>query len=272
MTGRTSRCDEVIELIEAYALGASTAEEAAFVERHLADCPDALAALADYLDILEAMDHLPATKEENKPSKRPPLPPLEPQASPLVVLPPPPKPDPEPEENPRGQAPNGVGRRYRIASVAAMILLVGLNLALVWQNNQLNTQFAALQQTAQQLANAPQAANYASIGNTVTHRSVAADVEQHGSVHGVFAWDEETQIGTFYVAGLAVSAPERLYQLWLLRDDEAVLLGSVDVDSSEQGILIFQSSEPLAAYTSFMLTTEPEDDETQRAPLIGGEI
>ncbi|MBC8098462.1 MAG: zf-HC2 domain-containing protein, partial [Armatimonadetes bacterium] len=48
-------CDQVLALIPAYALGVTDVEDTHFVERHLYDCPEAVAELALYTDIQEAM-------------------------------------------------------------------------------------------------------------------------------------------------------------------------------------------------------------------------
>ncbi len=51
-------CERLRELIPAYSLGATDAEETEFVKVHLADCPEAAAELAEYTRLAVALLHL----------------------------------------------------------------------------------------------------------------------------------------------------------------------------------------------------------------------
>lgn len=266
MKTEQARCDEIRELIEAYALGATDAEETALVERHLPNCPDVMAILADYMHISEAMLYLPATKSERQSIEQP----IEQKqaaksAAPLTleVLPP-----PRPKASP--PAPARPKRWWQLASAAAVLILLSANAFLLWENSDLRRNVNTLNEVirSQSVPSEPQLA----LGDLSQHRVVDTDIEDHGHIHSVLAWDAETQVGTFYVNGLATSAPERFYQLWLIRGDEAVLLGSVNVNDAEEGVLLFHADEPLEAFSTFLITTEPESDATQREPLFAGEL
>jgi hypothetical protein len=51
-----------------------------------------------------------------------------------------------------------------------------------------------------------------------------------------------------------------------------ILVGKVIVDDAETGILLFQVESTIDDYSTFLLTTEPEDDSDQRSPLISGQL
>ncbi|MEM6530005.1 MAG: hypothetical protein AAF653_17025, partial [Chloroflexota bacterium] len=57
-------CDDIIGLMGAYSIGATTPEETRAVEALLPYCPQAMAELADYMAVSDAMLHvLPMDKE-----------------------------------------------------------------------------------------------------------------------------------------------------------------------------------------------------------------
>ncbi|MEL6151185.1 MAG: hypothetical protein AAFR56_16290, partial [Chloroflexota bacterium] len=59
-----SACEDIIGLVGAYAIGATTPEETRAVEALLPDCPQAMAELAHYMAVSDAMLHvLPMDKE-----------------------------------------------------------------------------------------------------------------------------------------------------------------------------------------------------------------
>jgi len=54
MSFMNKHCDEIRELLAAYSMGATDPEETALVERHLPDCPEAVAELAEYLALINS--------------------------------------------------------------------------------------------------------------------------------------------------------------------------------------------------------------------------
>ncbi|MEM9952410.1 MAG: anti-sigma factor [Chloroflexota bacterium] len=272
-------CETILDLVEVYVLGATTPEESALVEAHLEDCPDVAQALADYNDLIETMHYLPDYSAKTQQKEIPPLNltarsqqsgnliDADEQASRLDDI-------TEPEISSRIVRPNFSVWRQAVAGLA-IIVLITTNVYQLWRNNQLmseaNTleaQYAELLLSTTPEFDTPQLM----LGDNTNLRSNSADLEAFGSVDVVFAWDSDTQNGSFYVTGLDASAPERLYQLWVLDDEDAVLLGQVIVEADDIGSLLFESEIPIDSYDQFLLTIEPEDDSSQRAPIIAGDI
>ncbi|MEO1166538.1 MAG: zf-HC2 domain-containing protein [Chloroflexota bacterium] len=298
-------CEEVMTLIEAYAIGATDVEETQFVEEHLADCPKAVAALVTYRDIVEAWHYLPAITKAQQPDSIPPLNiPLRVEKQigtthhhtldaqieripPLNIVTPSNNSEAHNQETVGASAPPLVSASRPVFLLVAsllLILLIGSNALLLWQNNQLNIvledtrellDIAAVQPSpvptllATEVIPAPVTLTFTNAANS---RTVSDDIDVHGSVEVIFTWDTNTQVGSLYIEGLEVSAPERLYQLWLIDGETVDLVGQVTVNEDEQGSLIFQSSTPIDSYSTFLITTEPDNDASKRTPLISGQL
>lgn len=67
--------------------------------------------------------------------------------------------------------------------------------------------------------------------------------------------------GVFLVGGMAPPPPERVYQLWLLRGDEAVPAGLLDVDAQGRGGQVMTGD--MSDVTAVALTVEPEGGSPQ---------
>ncbi len=308
-------CDEIRELLAAYSMGATDPEETALVERHLPDCPDAIAELSEYLALNEAMLYLPELKQQRaepsvtqvpSPSTRHAHTPptytirreeghtkptltekLTTQTQPVVAT---------GEEKVRRVSFAWV---YRLVGAAAILTLLATNAFWAQRVQELDNELAIAAAVTPEVVEVVETVEVVVTqevvviqeatpevievlvtpeipqliqGEQVQHRAVAADIEGHGSVSAIFAWDEQTQAGAFYVAGLENSSQERLYQLWLIREEETTLVGPVVVDDEETGVLLFQVEAFIDEYSTFLLTTEPENDSSQRSPLISGQL
>lgn len=298
MSFMNKHCDEIRELLAAYSMGATDPEETALVERHLPDCPEAVAELAEYLALNDAMLYLPelkqtsaiesagsthatgqqtistpATRRDSTATKPSLVEKLATQST-AAVSPP-----------PNIRRPNFTWV-YRLVGAAAILTLLATNALWAQRVQQLNEELAVVAAitpevvevvetvevvVTQEVIITPEASQFI-LGEQTQHRVVAADIEGHGDVSAVFVWDEETQAGAFYVTGLEHSSQDRLYQLWLIRDDDAVNVGRVVVGEEELGVLLFQVDTLIDDYSTFLLTIEPENDASQRNPVIGGQL
>jgi hypothetical protein len=242
-----ANCDELLELLPAYAAGLVDAEERALFEAGLLDCPELMPELQEYADFSDALllsmppmsapSHiLDNLMQLTAPSAAVSLP-LE-----TVV------PAPTPTTAPTQGRQNPIitffrpTLKLRPALVAAVLgLLVISNVFWVYQ----------LQQNQPPAPTSP-LVNFAPFDDNANRISFDA---------GTIAWSQsnaaETWIAVFSVEALE-QLPNGAYQLWLVRQDEApISAGVFNADDTGNGTLIFEISEPIGSFDRLGVTIEP---------------
>lgn len=272
MTSGRSKCMEVQNLLGAYSIGATDPQETAFVERYLPECPELVAELAEYMELAEAMLYLPSAIEKPSIADRRVVDiqrHMVPDQAAAQQTQPRPQSQSQPKAQPRhmprhNAAPVRTGTAWRTRltiglGAAVIAMLFGFNAFWYLQfrnaTRDLNNLLASLEQTRETQA---QFANI-TIGDDQRHSVVNQDVSGHGSVIATLVWDNQSQVGTFYVSGLNSAAPNQAYNLWLTRDGHTLKVGKIDVNEQRIGVLIFHSEEPISGYTEFLLTAEGEE-------------
>ncbi len=283
-------CEEVADLLGAYSIGATTPEETRAIEALLPECPEVAAELAEYAAVTDAMLHMlpaadapPADLIRKLPLNGTPSPTEHPtphqtwDAPSMPKLVPMPQPEPQPAPEPKRAFPWGA-----VLAVAAMfIVIVGMNV--VWfslfqglqtqqtqltalieqQAGQIAQQSTLIEQQSEQIAQAaepvpaPQTAFTAL--STTHHLELQPTVDGVDAASAQVIWDAASNIGAVYVEGLPTTEAGNGYQLWLVRGEGEISLGTFSVDGNGVGTLVFQSPLPIMETDLFGISTEPID-------------
>jgi anti-sigma-K factor RskA len=241
-------CDEVEALIPAYSLGALDADEVAFVQAHLATCPQAVQALAVYTRLATTLLHsTPAGQPPAHLARQ-----LE-QALGRAMG--------SGQEKTRTSAQPWFGRwRWRSmwasAASAALLLLVALNIYWAYQ-------LVALRHAYNLLAS--ERASQQEEENTVqlllasnARQSIQLPSAQEGSQAGAeILWDPNLTMAMLYARSFPPLQPDQVYQLWLTDNGERESGGLFTVDQNGTGVLVFPITRPLESLDSMGVTPEP---------------
>ncbi len=239
-------CDELADLLPAYALEALPPDERALVEVHVATCPACRALLAEYQAVAEGLLY----------------------AAPLVAAPPHLEADLRrrlKEARPKAALDRSLSRLQAwlagLSSLPArpalavgglfLLLLVASNLYWISTTNQLRAQQAVL---AQQLeAQAMATRMLAAGGRTVVLRG---DAPAPGGV-GTLILAPDRPEAVLIVDGLPSPPAGKIYQLWLIRNGQRDSGGLFTVDAGGRGVLVVRAPRPLANYQAVGVTAEP---------------
>jgi anti-sigma-K factor RskA len=218
--------DAYRELIPAYALGATDAEEVERLDAHLGVCKDCLALLSEYQQLhddllwtvrpVTAPPHLALglrqrLVQEGRTSRR---------DSWLMPL-----------------------RLPALAGLAAaMVLLVVSNL--YW--------YSRTAQTEQQVSVQATAIAALAVAPSVELQGDAPAPNARGSLH----FRPDSNIAVLRVYEMPALAEDKAYQVWLLRDGQRDSGGLFQVEQGE-GILVITSPRPLREYQGLGITVEP---------------
>lgn len=228
--------EAVRDLIPAYALGVTDAEEQAEVERHLKQCAECRALLADYR--LLADDLLYAVPQSSAPSH------LAADLRRRLA-------QPQPREGIRKRftlwisRPKGFPTRAGawIALAASVVLLFATNLYW-WSRATAIEERVAVQATAiVTLAEAP----------TVILQGDAPAPD----ARGVLYYRPEATVAILHVYHLPPLKQGKVYQVWLIRNGQRDSGGLFTVDEEGEGTLLIIAPRPLREYTALGITIEP---------------
>lgn len=274
-----SDCEQLRELLPAYSVGATDADETAFVESLLERCPDVAADLVEYEAMAETLLH----------GNTPVQPPPNLRANLLAALDatdsgdgggtsPPPRPvaTPAPRDN-VSAFPTMPAKVAALLAAAAVLALVASNVFWLSRDSAAREREAELVAREQAiLAMMEQQRDVlASLGDVTTERyELAATDAGPSSAQAVAFWRPGNQYGLLSVAGLPETQPGRTYQMWLIRGDETIPAGLLDVGTDGRGTLIFEAVEPVTDFEALGLTDEPEggSDAPTTTPLLVGTV
>lgn len=277
-------CQELRTLLPAYSLGTATPDEQRLVEALLPLCPDAAAVLDDYQLLGDRLINLyPATEEPpsstallqrvrattpavthhiaNTPIKtRVPSHSVE-----LAGI------RPVPTANQPSTPPIQSRRLWPWLALAACVVIAFVATNIYWAT-QLDSlrrdQQAFLQTLATNQTTAPQ------LVNADNHHRELLPTDNAINSEASFVWNSDGQIGALVVNGLPSLNPGETYQLWLVRDEKSLSLGTFEVDAQGVGFLIFRSSQPVESFSHIGVNIEPDGgtSEPTTPHLIVGNI
>ncbi len=251
---RPSHCDEVPELIPAYALQALPRAEQAMVEKHVPKCPDCRTLLADHQALAEGLlytappvaapPHLEADLRRRLAEAR---------ATGAADRPPRPL---------RAWLDALFSPAARPALAATTLVLLTLavvsNVYWVGTTNQLRTHQAMM---AEQLEHAQldEQLMYdamrvlATGGHTVVLRGDAPAPE----AIAMLALSPDRPEAFLVVDDLPPLPAGKIYQVWLIRDGQRESGGLFDVEPDGENVIVVRSQQPLANYQAVEVTVEP---------------
>lgn len=257
-------CEEVEDLIPAYAIGALDPEEMAAVNARLAACPVATAELATYSKLADRLLY-------TAPPQQAPVylitrlvaiiasPAASLSDSPEPIAPPALGPLPLPlwPAAPLPAAPKSRQRwffRHKLGNLAtvASLLLVILNLAFLVQNQQLRNHTAQLgveldQQTKALIFLAAEEPLEIMLYSSQENNDAQADV----------LWNSSLGIAVVYVRDFPELPADRAYQIWLNKGDQRSSPGLFRVKTGGMGIFVFSMDQTLDFYDTIDITPEP---------------
>lgn len=258
-------CDDVAALIPAHSIGATDPEEAAAVQARLSACPKAAADLADYSRMAEAL--LYTAPRQQAPTH------LATQLRAAIGAPPvssvyvhpltkrqPPLPQPSTPSSHKPSpftlvAPLKPARRWtfaRTVATAASLLLVGLNLTLLVQNQQLRTH---QEQMAVELAQQNKALIF--LAAEEPQEAILPAAQDNSLAQADVLWNSSLGIAVVYVRAFPALPPDKAYQIWLNQNGQRTSPGLFTVESSGMGIFVFPITQSLDVYDAIGITPEP---------------
>lgn len=274
-------CETLAELLPAYSIGATDAEETALVERLLKVCPEAAAELESYASLAQAMHYtaprvqppaslhdklMAAAAASAKPAAR-----AEPPASPAVTsVSIPAISTPARAEAPRPRLLNLNRYLAGAAAVAAALLIIS---NLYWVN-----QVSSLQQQQRDtvaLMRSQQDA-LASLGTGSSDRVqlVSTSEGQAETVLATMLWSGQTSTALLISENLPALSADRTYQLWGIQGETPVSVGVFQVDAQGVGVLVFNAEQPVTDYDLVAITDEPAGGSEQptTTPLAAAQV
>lgn len=255
-------CDDVVELIPAYSIGAADPDEAAAINLRLHDCPPATAELVAYTKIAEALLYAAPPKQAparlaaalraassaprtstggaDTAPKAAPRKVVSKKMAPFTLV-------PTPAPKPR--------RRWSFGpsvAVAVALLLVAFNVTLLVQNQQLRTR-------QEQLATEVDRQNRALIflAAEEPQEVILPAAQENSDAQADVLWNNSLGVAVIYVRAFPALPPDMAYQLWLRKGEQRTSAGLFTVDDSGMGLLVFPIEESLDAYDMMGITPEP---------------
>jgi anti-sigma-K factor RskA len=155
-----------------------------------------------------------------------------------------------------------------LATAAATLLLV-LNGALLWQNQQLQSQQASL---ATDLAEQNQALIL--LAAEEPQEIEIFDPEGLSTARADILWNNSLRLAVVYVRDFPQCESGMKYQLWLTKNGERRSGGLFSVDASGMGLLVVPLEQSIDAYDVIGITPEPAGGSPgpTAPPIVRGEI
>lgn len=217
--------EQIRGLLEAYALDILAEDEAQVVARHLQGCADCRADLAAYRRVTDELAF--ATPDEALDAA------LDAALKQRLMA------RIQTREQETGAQPSaGVWEKIAAALqgwqpvAVALAILIVLSIALWWQQGR-NVQNEGERQI------------------TLTGTDAAPEAR------GVIQFGADTDRGTLVVEGLPLLAPDRQYQLWLIKDGDRVSGGVFSVTDDGNATITIAAPNPLDDYAAYGITIEP---------------
>lgn len=238
-------CQEILELIPAYAIGATDAEETALVETNLAYCPDAEAELALYNDVISDVLLMPEKLVTPPPA-------LEQKIMAAAI------PKPRRSVSIRG---------WRVAAVIAILWAIGFT---IWGLQQASERMDTEDELA--AAEARNEALQALLQGSDNEVVLTANVENEFSAR--LRWNNEEDIGLLETNNLPPVSEDETYQAWILAGDSAVSLGAFEIDENGDALVIVDLPFDIEPFQSIGVSVEPlgGSETPTTTPLLIGRL
>ena len=259
---------DINALIAAYAIGATDAEETAWVQSQLSQHPEAVQELAQYQAMSDQLLHSAAAVEPPAALAQRLAAALEADANraaahrhgaigrPISYAS-----RPIPPNAARRTWALGARRfvkrsKFQIAAAAILALLVLTNILSLTQIRSLQAmqtrlwnQISSEQVTQQNMVQV--------ILATYDTSSFEVAAQDGGTAHAYVEWCPQTYTVLVEAGDFPVLSPDMTYQLWLIRDGQRTSGGLFTVNSWGNGSLVMQLNEPLDNYDAIGITPEP---------------
>jgi hypothetical protein len=267
MDSASPDCERLRDLLPAYALGMTDAEEAQVVEELLPQCPEALPELEEYHELAGALLHSApqveppprvltnllaqiAAEPEDAPAQTTPAETPPARATPQAVMPP---------------------RRWFFpltAAAAMVIVLLGVSVFSMWQLAELRaerdqlTQRMEMQTTLLGLFAA----------EDITTFELADARQEDGPARALVLCNLQSTVGLIRAENFPPLESDGLYQVWLLRDNERTSAGLLQIDETGRGMLLFEAPEIMGRYEYIGITPATTEDGQPAGPVVRGAL
>ncbi len=258
-------CEELEELIPAYALDAVDPADRARIETHLPRCRRCSLLVESYQPVTDLL--LYAAK------------PAEPRAElkyrVLAATLPQRRVAPAPAAFPLAQLTAGISSFFRAPALTALALLLLIALG-AWNfalQNRLAQQSAALQQVTTEMSQQRDLMTAMAYSDGQPHRLQGTEVASQAVGRLYSGYDENTFFMITY--DMPLLKPSQSYQLWLIDTSGNRTSGGIfAVDARGRGWLIGHSPKPLSEYASVGVTVEPSGGSPgpTGAKMLGGSL
>lgn len=256
------RCAQVEALIPAYSVGATDPDEAAMIQASLAQCPSAVTQMAKYAQLTERL--LYTAPLQQAPAR------LESRLLAAITQ------DAErqsiqPTQQPSSFAAQRLGTtgasrwsRFKptfglnfgailqLTTTAAAFGLLVFNVYLLRDNLQLrNTQAKLIAEQGRQKS------AIILLSADDKQEIVLPAAQENSLARADVLWNTELGIAIVYVRAFPTLPPDKVYQLWLVKNDQRSSGGLFSVDEKGAGVLVLPLSAPLESYDRMGITPEP---------------
>lgn len=273
---------EIDDLIPAFAIGATDAEEAMQIKQYLAENPTAAAELAAYSQLADSLLFAVPMVEAPVDSGARLLAAINLAADNTLAD------SPKVERTiPTAVRPNPAGKRTEpregwwkkifgpklapqwAVSFAALALLLLVNGYWMGQLSSLHRQQQTLEAKMLQQETA-----LSVIAMDEMHRTILPAVEGKSLAKADVIWGEGFEIALLYVEEFPQPEAGKVYQLWLIKDGKRSSGGLFTVNQHGTGTLIIQLSQEMDEYDTLGITAEPEggSQEPTSPPVVRGPI
>lgn len=247
-------CEQIREMIEAYALGALDAPDQAMVETHLAECPACRQLLKEYAELVNALPQAVALASPLQPPdflKARVLRSLEttPSLTPVASVP----------KKSQQTLPRPNSAWWRTHPLAATVVVLLIVVLLGW-SVQLSVALArerALRAEFANLVDQQEVVLEVIDSNKTTRRVLLPPEKGSSDAYGKLF----TRSDLTHVVAMAARLPQppagQAYHLWLTSDDQTRLAGVMQVNEQGFGLLVFDASHNDPAYDTAQLTLQP---------------
>lgn len=255
----TSACDELRELLPAYAIGATTPEEQARVKVLLKECPELAAELAEYVIVSTGLYENvapvtpPAALQERlmrvvRDEAKAPVP-----SAPVAIA-------------PASRSSRNLRVSWWLAATAS-ILLVFSNLFWLSESNRNRAQLMALEADQNVIMTLMSAGDV----ERIPLRATTSDADD---ALATLLWQETTNEAWLISLDLPAVSASQTYQLWLIQAGEAVSAGIFQADATGSLLYNVALTDQLSTYEAIAISVEPASGSPAptTAPIALGSI
>ncbi len=262
------QCDEIREQLEAFALGALDADEQASVERHLAECPECRHLANEYGELASL---LPRAFAAAAPLRLPST--LKSRVLQSVAEGPRARTSTTVSEAGPKRAENVIRKWWptwlRARTVATLMAVILLATSLAW-GVQLNVALAQERALRAEFANlvSQQEVVLEVIDSNKTLKAVLRPPASGSPAYGKLYTRPDLPNVVVMAARLQPPPPGQVYQLWLTRQGQTQLAGTLAVNAQGFGLLVFDADRNGPVYEAARLTLQAEGSTTVSGTLV----